>query len=145
MMLKGETLQKVLEILRETEGYFCFKDEAGEEFVVARKRDFGGESSGKNSEKQLELGPLPGNSAGQATTSLAEAVRQTAEQFDTTPAFVLDSINREIARYSEEEREREIDDLSIEAGKDRPRPPKRFGKKIRFEPITGDLSPELQE
>lgn len=140
MMLKGETLQKVLEILREAEGYFVFRDEMGAEFVLTRKEDFGGAVGERSSEKQLELAPLRQGFAG-----LATAVRETAERMDTTPAFVLDSINREIARYTEEEREREIDDLSIEAGKDRPRPPKRFGKKIRFEPITGDLPPELQE
>lgn len=140
MMFTGDVLQKALAVLREAGGYFVFRDEAGAEFVLTRKADFGGAGGGKNSEKQLELGPLKEGFVG-----LATAVRETAERMDTTPGFVLDSINREIARYTEEEREREIDDLSVEAAKDRPRPPKRFGKKIRFEPITGDLPPELQE
>lgn len=127
MMLKGETLQKVLDALREVPGYFVIRDTAGREFVVARKEDF---ISGGNQEKQL---PLP------TTSSLAAAVRETAQRLDRTPEFILDSINREIADYHEEEREKEIDDLSVSfSGSKR-------GKHIHFEPITGDLPPELQE
>lgn len=149
MMLTGETLQKVLDILREAGGYFCFTDAAGEEFVVSRKGDFV-DSEERMSEKQLPLPPLHHTQAGQATTSLAEAVRKTARQLDTTPEFILDSINKEIASYHQEEREREIDDLSLSFDKTPPfakasggRQDK--GKRIRFEPIHGDLPPELQE
>lgn len=145
MMFTGEVLQQALGVLREAGGYFVFRDETGREFVLTRKEDFGGVGTTARLERQLELAPIREGFAG-----LATAVRETAERMDTTPAFVLDSINREIARYTEEEREREIDDLSVsfEAGHDRhgpPLPPARFGKKVRFEPITGDLPPELQE
>ncbi|MEK7557070.1 MAG: hypothetical protein AAB538_03780 [Patescibacteria group bacterium] len=147
-MLTGETLQKLLDVLRETAGYFVFRDKAGEEYVLARKEDFMSGESAQGADKQLSLPPLrSSSSAGQATTSLVEAVRKTARQFDTTPEFVLDSINKEIANYHEEERERELDDLSVEAaGQGRPLDRARGkGKRIRFEPIHGDLPPELQE
>lgn len=127
----GATLKKILEVLKETGGYFVFRDEAGEEYIVAKKGDFSGAST-NNSEKQLSL---------PTTSSLAKAVQETADRMEKTPDFVLDSINRQIAKYNDEEREREIDDLSLEAAA----LPKNKGKHIRFEPIHGDLPPELQE
>ena len=133
---------KVLEVLRETGGYFVFRDEGGEEYIVARRRDFDGKKQPEAAERQL---PLP------SASSLAAAVRQTARRLDKTPEFILDSINREIANTYEEELERELDDLSVEAagqggltatsaGSRQAR-----GKRVRFEPIHGDLPPELQE
>lgn len=133
MMLTGETFTKVLEVLRLAPGYFVFRDEAGEDYVVARKADFIGEGKA-NPEKQLAL---------PNASSLAQAVRETAQRQDTTPGFVLDSINREIAKYTNEQQEQMVDDLSLEAAAG-PKP-KKSGKHIRFEPISGDLAPELQE
>lgn len=140
-MLTGEILQKVFEVLRETPGYFVFRGTRGEEYVLARKEDFVSGNGSPNSDRQL---PLP------TASSLAAAVRETAERLDRTPEFVLHSINREIADYHEEEREREIDDLSLSFDKTPPsarasggRQDK--GKRIRFEPIHGDLPPELQD
>lgn len=133
-MLTGDTIKKALEVLREAGGYFVFFDESGEEFVVARKRDFGGGNNHQNHERQL---PLP------TTVSLAAAVRATAERLEKTPEFILDSINREIAKYTEEQREAQLDDLSLEAAHEKPRAKK--GRQVHFEPILGDLPPELQE
>lgn len=132
-MLTGETFKKILEVLGETEGYFVFRDEKGREFVVAPKADFMKTEEQGNSERQLAF-PSP--------SSLAQAVRETAEREETTPAFVIDSINREIAKYSNEQQELMVDDLSLEASAS-PKP--KSGKKVRFEPISGDLAPELQE
>lgn len=130
-MLAGDTLLKVIEVLKETGGYFVFRDEFGEEYVIAKKKDFG-VANHSNSEKQLSL---------PTTSSLAKAVQETADRMDKTPDFVLESINRQIAKYNDEQREQEIDDLSLEAAA----LPKNKGKHIRFEPIHGDLPPELQE
>lgn len=138
MMLTGETLKKVFEVLHEMPGYFVFRDKTGEEYVLARKEDFAAGSELANGETQLAL---------PTTASLAAAVRETAERMDRTPEFVLNSINREIADYHEEEREREIDDLSLsfDQTQDKEAAARRRGKKVRFEPIHGDLPPELQD
>ena len=141
-MLAGDTFPKVLEVLRQTGGYFVFRDDSGEEYVVARRRDVDGKSAAQASERQL---PLP------SASSLAAVVRQTARRLDKTPEFILDSINREIANYHEEEMERELDDLSVEAaGRDgwaatSAGSRQARGKRVRFEPIHGDLPPDLQD
>ena len=131
-MLTGDLFTKILEVVRQTGGYFVFRDEMGGEYVVARKADFGGKAQ-ETPERQLAL---------PNASSLAQAVRETAQRQDTTPEFVLNSINREIAKYTAEEQEKLVDDLSLEAA-GTPKP--KSGKKIRFEPISGDLAPELQE
>jgi len=123
MMITGETLNQLLDILNQIDGYVVVRWK-GQEFVITRRQSA---SPGK----QLAL---------PTTSSLAKAVRKKARDEGETPASILDGINREIARYSVEEQEKEIDDLSLAFDNDH-----KQGKKIRFEPINGDLSPDLQE
>lgn len=108
-MPTGELLPTIFQILRQLDGYIVLRDEAGGEFIISRKAK-------PAQDTQL---PLP-----------------KAKPLAAAASPVLDSINKEIARYSDENREKEIDDLSLEAAK---------GKRVRFEPITGDLPPELQD
>lgn len=133
-MRGNETLNQIIEVLRELGGYFTFTDSAGEEYVVMRKQDAGQlRSSARQPEVQLVLPPsptLPSNTAD----------------------LLLDRINRDIALY--QEAQEQFDDLAIpeEESNDEtrepltqdaaPTPPPR---RVRFEPLRGDLPPELQE
>lgn len=127
-MRGNETLNQILEILRDLGGYFTFSDEAGEEYIVIRKKDVPGlGGSAPEPEVQLALPPSP--------------PVNTADE-------LLDRINRDIAMY--QEAQEQFDDLAIsedaqdevptEATKVLP-PPRR----VRFEPLRGDLPPDLQE
>lgn len=142
--MQGDFWYHVQAALRTGGGYYVWKDESGQEFVISRREDFEKQQESPLSEKQL---PLP------TTASLAQAVSQAAHQLDTTPGDVLEQINHEIASWRVEEQEREIDDLGLPAPRaasrkrifiSRPATP-AGGLKVRFEPIRGDLPPELQE
>lgn len=114
-------------------GYFTFVDATGEEYVVMRKQDVGQlHSSSSQSEVQLVLPPSP------------TAVANTAD-------LLLDRINRDIAMY--QQAQEQFDDLAIPEDETvvtiepmiegaAPVPPPR---RVRFEPLRGDLPPELQE
>lgn len=127
-MRGNETLNQILEVLRDLGGYFTFSDEVGEEYIIVRKQDATALQGGlPEPEVQLALPPSP--------------PINTADE-------LLDRINRDIAMY--QEAQEQFDDLAIseevqdgasaEASKTLP-PPRR----VRFEPLRGDLPPDLQE
>src|SRR3989344_3503891 len=129
-----ETLQPILNTLRDLGGKFSFTDEDGNQFVLASKEVFEGEQE-KPQEQQLTLP--------QAET-VSRAIRKhidIALQDD-----VLDRINRDIAlTYAlkqELEEEEVLDDLNASSDDDLAVP---HDARIRFEPLRGDLPPELQE
>lgn len=119
LMSTKDALTPLFAVLKDTGGYFVFPDEDGNEFVVISRQDFTARQKAPISEIQLPLPPA------------ASAVD------------VLDRINREIALYQmlQEEAEpvEEQDDLALDAQEEEP------GLRVRFEPLKGDLSPELQE
>lgn len=120
-MSDGGPLGLVLSALKTMSGYFVWKDADGEEYVIVARRDFEARMRGPR-EEQLDL--LRG--AGAA-------------------ASPLDNINRDLALYQLQREEEEGVEGSL------PLPPKAdlpagsAGKKVRFEPLRGDLPPELQE
>lgn len=117
-MSVGGPLELVLSALKALSGYFVWKDADGEEYVIVARRDF--EAIMRESrEEQLYL--LRGMGAG---------------------ASPRDNINRDLALYQLQREEEEGAGMVEEEGKS-------FdiaqGKKVRFEPLRGDLPPELQE
>jgi len=140
MSFDGGAIKKALEVLKETGGYFVFRDEGGEEFFLSRMSDFDHQKvATQDISDETHLDKDQGKLSLPTTESLARDVEEVAHELDTTPDFILRGINQEIATVREESLEQEVDDLSLEAAKTEP------GKKVRFEAITGDLAPELQE
>ncbi len=129
-----ESLAPALSVLRDLGGSIVFSDDSGEEFVIARRRDF--DRAASKTERQLSL---------PSANNVASAIRR--HMSDEIAEDVLERINRDIALTHLREQE-EIDDLGI----NQPPPLPVFGRNnrptpppIRFEPIKGDLPPELQD
>lgn len=127
-------IENALAALHDLGGYFVFEDEHGEEFVLVRKQDFEVDEGNYYEERQLELPAAP-------------------KRDDLAADQVLDRINREIAAYHMQDEEERIDDLALDTSSHEdeeevfrrsqngvPEP-----KRVRFEPLRGDLSPDLQE
>lgn len=122
-----EALGPVLKVLGELGGRFVFTDADGRQFVVASAEEWE-KLKGKEPEaaqKPLPLAPPP---AGMRSF----VVRSRADE-------LLDRINREIALFQLDTTEDEpADDLGIsEAEGQEP-------LRVKFEPLKGDLPPELQ-
>jgi hypothetical protein len=118
--MRGNLLTSIFEALRETAGgYFVLRDDDGEEYVIASKHEFDSRE-GNGREREIQL-PLP--------------------QREPNPFEVADDINREIALYQAGQFE-EVgkSDLWGDDSED-----EEAGKRVRFEPLRGDLPPELQE
>ncbi len=141
-----EILAPALRVLKDLGGSIVFSDESGQQFVIARKRDV--EDTTHDSQMQFSL---------PSAKSVERAIRR------NVPAEigedVMERINRDIALAHMREQEAN-DDFEIRNQKleirnqkldnanqtlpplernNRPTPPP-----IRFEPIRGDLPPELQ-
>jgi hypothetical protein len=119
-----EVLRPVLNILHSLGGYFAFRNEAGEEFILASRQEF--------ERRQV--------TAFKAETQLA--LPETHE-VPTSAEEVLDNINRELAIFELQQQEEVIDDLALDAPASQEI--RTDGLRIRFEPLKGDLPPELQE
>ncbi len=133
-LLKDE-LAPALRVIKQLGGSILFTDDEGEEFVIARRRDV----EKKSKETQLEL---------PSSRAVANAIRKNLPgEIDET---VVEQINRDIALaagMSTEEAEESLE--AVEESEDdlspdyiRPAPP---AVRVRFEPIKGDLPPQLQE
>lgn len=115
-----EVLQPVLAVLKRFGGEFLFTDEDGQQYVIARRST---KTSYSQTESDNQL-PLPTSSQ-----------QNTADD-------VLDRINREIALYQVRQTDDEIEEAStLQTEETILEPPRR----VRFEPLRGDLPPELQE
>lgn len=140
-----ETFQPILRVLRDLGGKFSFTDEEGNQFVLASKEAFEGEQE-KVQEQQLSLP--------QAET-VSRAIRKHIDS--TLEDEVLDNINRDIAlayAVKQELEEEVMDDLAaISEGEVEMEEAQEFSTnrnipvppRIRFEPLRGDLPPDLQE
>lgn len=128
-MINGGPLALVLAALKELGGYFVWKDAAGEEYVIISRGDFERRLA-VSAEEQLDL-------------LNRTAYRETAAK-SRTADDMLEKINRDLAQY---QLQREEDGINLTY----PLPPSTMaaaskqGKTVRFEPLRGDLSPELQE
>lgn len=129
-MRGNEALNQLTAILRDLGGYFTFVDEMGEEYVVAPKKSFALTPGSSSSEPEVQLSLPPAENT---------PVIPTAHE-------LLDRINQDIALFRAAQDQ--FDDLEIlEEEENTPLtdsqlpPPRR----VRFEPLRGDLSPDLQE
>lgn len=115
-------LTALAKALKQTKGYFVVPVE-GEELVVMRKEEFDNLKEDKK-EVQLELEEV------ESEDSLIDSNQEK-----------IDLVNKELAMqhadYEDDNTEMDSDEAEqLQVG---PR------KKVRFEPLRGDLSPELQE
>lgn len=114
-------LEPILELLDQIDGYLVFKGANGQEYILGRAEDVLGEEAEESEEIQLSL-PTASSDRDKRSRSAADEL--------------LDRLNREIALFQLQQEDDDIEDLGFEQ-----EPPKR----IRFEPLRGDLPPELQE
>lgn len=157
--MREDILQSLLIVLKEVRGYFVFKDESGEQFVILGKEEFEdlSESSSKKG-KQLSLSSVLLNSALEQGTEEkmleADDKVKDIEEDKVSADDILEKINRDIALYKllqEEEGESgmlegiEEDEVAGKGQDEELDEPVSVSQKVRFEPLKGDLSPELQE
>ena len=139
-----ETLQPILSILNDLGGTFSFTDEDGNQFVLASKEAFENQQVQPH-EQQLTLP--------QAET-VSRAIRKHIDS--SLQDDVLDRINRDIAlayALKQELEEEEVLDDVTEQGEDEmlfvpsipPGSHDAREPRIRFEPLRGDLPPDLQD
>lgn len=125
--MKGRDFSQILAGLRELGGYFVWRDEAGEAYVILSKREFDAWHKARELEVQLSLPATPGIAESRGAEAEARA------------DYVLERINREIALYQLRQQEDQI----IEIQDSEPEQPEKLAR-VRFEPLRGDLPPELQ-
>lgn len=124
-----DQLEPILSVLRSTDGYFVFRDREGEEYVLVRALDLKNMSESSD-EKQL---PLP-----KAEPRQVSGMHGSGHTLDE----VLERINREIALFqAQREESMSVQEEENEREDSREQPSLR----VRFEPLRGDLPPELQE
>lgn len=120
-------------------GYFVWRDDTGDELVIMTKREFNRLAPRTDDEVQLPL-----------------AVAQKPERpaaFEREAGEVLQRINHELAEYQAAQEEEEMYEALLEGeslpdtAPPHPSPFQGEGDvlKVRFEPLRGDLPPELQE
>lgn len=115
-----EALQPIVRIITELGGYFTFMDEYGQRFIIGSADELKPRAKAAD-EKQLPLPTKPSAGA------------------------VLERINREIALYQITQQDEAVDDLAVDEKPTLPPPSLREPLRVRFEPLRGDLPPELQE
>ncbi|MEX0649902.1 MAG: hypothetical protein WD200_02795 [Candidatus Andersenbacteria bacterium] len=125
-----DELVPALNVLRQLGGSITFVGDDGEEYVIARKADMAAEQ-----ETQLTL---------PSASAVSAAIRRNVDNIEED---VLERINQDIALsvgHGEEDfghMSEEMDEAGDEMF-DGPTPPPI---RVRFEPLRGDLSPDLQE
>ncbi|MEX1112208.1 MAG: hypothetical protein WEC84_01990 [Candidatus Andersenbacteria bacterium] len=126
-----DELVPALNVLRQLGGSITFQDDTGEEYVIMRSTDVS-----QDRETQLTL---------PSADAVSEAIRRNVDDIEED---VIERINRDIAMSVEGEDEA-LDDLSLEGEQEEeaifngPTPPSPV--RVRFEPLKGDLSPDLQD
>lgn len=134
-------LEGIVNILREVNGYFTLDTGDGQGYVVIAKDRFD-KLTQAAVERQLDL------------LSAVRADERTSGSADE----VLERINRDIALYEVQRQEEELEDRVAQLSAEETNvslqddeATKRIddlalgGKRVRFEPLRGDLPPELQE
>jgi len=140
-MINNNALDTIVSILSEVRGHFILDGENGQEYVIIAKRKFD-ELTHAAAERQLDL---------------LSAVRSD-ERTSGSADEVLERINRDIALYELQRQEEELEErvaqlsaegtnnnLEAEGGAERIDDLALGGKRVRFEPLRGDLPPDLQE
>lgn len=128
-----ESLEPILSVLKDLGGKFSFMDEDGTRFVLATEEALAAEWAEVEIDVEQQL-----------TLPQADMVSQAIRKHMETPIEddVLERINRDIAlAYASEQETGEADEIDdLAAQPDYPKPPR-----IRFEPLKGDLHPDLQD
>lgn len=141
--MREDVLKSLLTVLKEVRGYFVFKDESGEQFVILGKEEFEDLSeSPSETGKQLSLSSALLNNALEKGAEEDEA--DDTEEDKVSADDILEKINRDIALYKllqEEEGESDV----MEGIEKELNEPVSISHRVRFEPLRGDLPPELQE
>lgn len=131
--MKGEdTLSAILAALQHVDGYFVCEGPDGEEYIIAPKSFVDLNDTVSHSETQLRLEPV--REAIDTPEGLAKINHDLALARDMTEAIAEDFDDLGIASEPEYSLSPESDGPAMP-------PPRR----VRFEPIRGDLPPELQE
>jgi len=126
----GGLLETLLAALKTGRGYFVWQDGDGEEYVLISRREFDPAHHSSSAELQLDLLQEP-------TLASTPARGWSADD-------MLDKINHDLALY-QLQRDEETDSIeTIEDDSIQPLPPVG-GKKVKFEPLRGDLPPDLQD
>jgi hypothetical protein len=143
----GKSLEVIVAALKGMGGgYFVLRDDDDAQYVVMPVQEFEKLSAKPADEVQLSLpsasartsSPAPARRP--AETAVSSAASAAAAEVDADE--VLERINREIALYQESQQE-EAAELLGAAGDEAAA--SEAGKRVRFEPLRGDLPPELQE
>ncbi len=133
---------RVLAALKELGGCFMWTDTDGEEYIIISRREYEKRLTATD-EEQLDL--------------LSRTGRMESFDRPKTADDMLEKINQDLALYQlqQAEEEEEFDDTHMVIEEEQltqfPLPAKsnlsfgRPGKRVRFEPLRGDLSPELQD
>lgn len=142
--MREDVLESALAVLKEVGGYFVFKDETGEQFVIMDKGEFDDLSKVSSKKgKQLSLSSTLLDSAKEQKKE-EELDLVDAEKDKVSVDEILEKINRDIALYKLLQEEEEIDVMEgVE--EEEIDEPVLISQKVRFEPLRGDLPPELQE
>jgi len=118
-------LEAITLVLKDLKGFFTFSTVHGE-YVVVRKEDFA-QLQTAASETQLSLVPPAADLPTEETKTINKdiALSRTAEDLFSSEA---------------DSEQSQVDDLAIDSEAD-----VEEGRRVRFEPLRGDLPPDLQE
>jgi len=122
-MVNDEKIRGLLQALKQLGGYFVWQAD-GEEYVLISKKEF---DVLKKPVTEIQLG---------------FSVPEETESKLREEAAYLDQVNKQLADQYEEDEADMLDD--IDEIEDEPAG-EGMRKKVRFEPIRGDLPPDLQE
>jgi hypothetical protein len=136
-MFDGPLLETVVSALRELGGYFVWRSDDGQEYVILSRREFEARS---RISRDTQLGLLD-----HAPATEPAAAPWTADD-------MLEKINRDLAIYQLQQEEIELEEGAEEDTNQLPLAPRAGqpfdtapGKRVRFEPLRGDLPPSLQD
>ncbi|OGY31268.1 MAG: hypothetical protein A3C02_01470 [Candidatus Andersenbacteria bacterium RIFCSPHIGHO2_02_FULL_45_11] len=139
-----EALAPILDVLQQLGGKFTFMDDEGRAFVLASKDALEDEQALRQAEGKQQQLVFP------QADSIAKALRKHVDS--SLGDDVIERINRDIALAASSEQlesQDEIEELieetegiEVETTPSYPLPPKP--PRIHFEPIKGDLAPDLQ-
>lgn len=139
-----ESLQKTFDVLKELGGYLVIRDETGEEFVISRRSDRAGlEESAQETDRQLSLAQAPVNNS---ADEVLERINEELALYQLQQAEQRFLVDEETAAESGEATYHAVEEVQAPVHQEEDTfriaaPPIR----IRFEPLRGDLSPDLQE
>lgn len=136
----GPALERITSVLAELDGYFVFLDKDGHEFVISTRDRFDGDFA-KKQEVQLTLPVTRGSSDWPDSLSSED---------DELPEIIWDQPAEDTDDSIEDPFAEDESDEAVLSGS---RPlthvlsstSTEAARRVRFEPVRGDLPPDLQE